>query len=222
MSKLLLSHAKLLTRLNKSIGLTRSRHLLALNASQNTSHAIRVQNELTKRDYTSLTASSDALHTHGRLFSRMQLKNSPFLSFQSSLHTSVIRLQNQNEPPDDFNSNSSSSGGSNNNNNDDPSDSDLPPMGSPPPVPTMNALAPIQIPDFYPKVPIVAVSRNPLFPRFVKMLEITNKDLMDLIRRKVHLNVPFICIVMRTDDKYAFLKSSKYYFQKLYYSLKGR
>jgi len=198
MSKLLLTHAKLLTRLNQSIGLTRSRHLLAFNSSQKTSQPIWVQNELTKRDYTSLTNTCDALHRHGRLFSHLQHKNSSFLTFQSSLHTSVMRLQNQNEPPDDFNSNSSSSGG---NNNDDPNDSDLPPMGSPPPIPTMNALAPIQIPDFYPKVPIVAVSRNPLFPRFVKMLEITNKDLMDLIRRKVHLNVPFIGIFMRKDDK---------------------
>ena len=39
----------------------------------------------------------------------------------------------------------------------------------------MNALAPIQVPDVFPKVPLVAVSRNPLFPRFIKMVEVSRK-----------------------------------------------
>jgi hypothetical protein len=79
----------------------------------------------------------------------------------SYLHTSLKVLQNDNN--------------NNNNNNDDNINNDdlvLPPMGSPPLMPTMNALAPIQIPDFFPKVPLIAVSRNPLFPRFIKMIEV--------------------------------------------------
>lgn len=67
----------------------------------------------------------------------------------------------------------------NNNNNDDnnnninDTDTDLPPLGSPPLMPTMNALAPIQIPENFPKIPLLAISRNPLFPRFIKMVEVS-------------------------------------------------
>lgn len=68
-------------------------------------------------------------------------------------------------------------------------------------VPSMNPLAPITVPDFFPKVPCVAIARNPLFPRFVKMIEVNDKALMDLIRRKVHLNIPFIGIFMRKDSE---------------------
>ena len=42
----------------------------------------------------------------------------------------------------------------------------------PPVLPIMSALAPIQVPDFFPKIPIIAVSRNPLFPRFIRMIEV--------------------------------------------------
>lgn len=40
------------------------------------------------------------------------------------------------------------------------------------PIPTLTALAPLQIPDFLPRLPVVAISRNPLFPNFIKMLEV--------------------------------------------------
>ncbi|RNA10263.1 lon protease mitochondrial isoform X2 [Brachionus plicatilis] len=69
------------------------------------------------------------------------------------------------------------------------------------PIPSLVALAPLQVPEFLPKVPLVAVARNPLFPNFIKMLEISDKSLMDLIRRKVHLNQPYIGLFMRKEDK---------------------
>ena len=34
------------------------------------------------------------------------------------------------------------------------------------------ALAPVAIPDVFPEVPVLPVSRNPIFPKFVKMLEV--------------------------------------------------
>lgn len=37
----------------------------------------------------------------------------------------------------------------------------------------LGALAPITIPDVLPEIPVLAVSRNPLFPRFVKMVEVS-------------------------------------------------
>ena len=41
------------------------------------------------------------------------------------------------------------------------------------PVARHHALAPVNIPDNFPEVPILPISRNPLFPRFVKMLEVS-------------------------------------------------
>ncbi|CAF0941961.1 unnamed protein product [Rotaria sp. Silwood1] len=68
-----------------------------------------------------------------------------------------------------------------------------------------NPLMPVEVPEHYPIVPLIPVSRHPLFPKFIKMLEITNKDLMDLIRRKVKLNQPYAGIFLRketlTDSK---------------------
>ena len=34
-----------------------------------------------------------------------------------------------------------------------------------------SALAPLSIPDNFPEVPVLAITRNPIFPKFVKMLE---------------------------------------------------
>ncbi len=41
------------------------------------------------------------------------------------------------------------------------------------PVARHHAIAPVNIPDNFPEVPILPISRNPLFPRFVKMLEVS-------------------------------------------------
>ena len=38
-----------------------------------------------------------------------------------------------------------------------------------------HAITPITVPEFFPDVPVLALSRNPLFPRFVKMLEASHK-----------------------------------------------
>lgn len=35
-----------------------------------------------------------------------------------------------------------------------------------------HAIAPVSIPDIFPEVPVLPVSRNPLFPKFVKLLEV--------------------------------------------------
>lgn len=34
------------------------------------------------------------------------------------------------------------------------------------------ALAPVMVPEVFPRVPLLCVHRNPVFPRFVKMLEV--------------------------------------------------
>ena len=35
-----------------------------------------------------------------------------------------------------------------------------------------NALAPVTVPKWLPEVPVLAMNRNPVFPRFVKMIEV--------------------------------------------------
>ena len=62
-----------------------------------------------------------------------------------------------------------------------------------------NPLMPVEVPENYPIVPLIPVSRHPLFPKFIKMLEITNKDLVELIRRKVKLNQPYAGIFLRKE-----------------------
>ena len=63
-----------------------------------------------------------------------------------------------------------------------------------------NPLMSMEVPENYPIVPLsTRFSRHPLFPKFIKMLEITNKDLVELIRRKVKLNQPYAGIFLRKE-----------------------
>jgi Lon-like ATP-dependent protease len=41
------------------------------------------------------------------------------------------------------------------------------------PIPRHHAIAPVSIPEVFPEVPVLPISRNPVFPRFVKMLEVS-------------------------------------------------
>jgi ATP-dependent Lon protease len=59
---------------------------------------------------------------------------------------------------------------------------------------------PVEVPENFPIVPLIPVPRHPLFPKFIKMLEVTDKDLIELIRRKVKLNQPYAGIFLRTDS----------------------
>ena len=40
------------------------------------------------------------------------------------------------------------------------------------PIVKQYALAPMSVPDRFPEVPVLPISRHPIFPRFVKMLEV--------------------------------------------------
>ncbi|XP_046838988.1 lon protease homolog, mitochondrial-like [Xenia sp. Carnegie-2017] len=66
--------------------------------------------------------------------------------------------------------------------------------------PEYGALAPVMVPEVYPRVPLLCVHRNPVFPRFVKMLEISDKTIMDLIRRKCKMNQPYVGTFLKKDD----------------------
>ena len=47
-----------------------------------------------------------------------------------------------------------------------------PPEGEEFPATSSLALTPLTVPDHFPNVPVVAVKRNPVFPRFIKMIEV--------------------------------------------------
>lgn len=61
-------------------------------------------------------------------------------------------------------------------------------------------LSPIQVPERWPIVPVLAVSRNPVFPNFVKLLEISNPSLLELVRRKVKLSQPYAGVFLKRDE----------------------
>ncbi|XP_038632439.1 lon protease homolog, mitochondrial [Scyliorhinus canicula] len=66
--------------------------------------------------------------------------------------------------------------------------------------PAMTALSPMIVPDVFPNVPLIAVTRNPVFPRFIKIVEVKNKKLMELLRRKVRLAQPYAGVFLKKDD----------------------
>ncbi|XP_066551280.1 lon protease homolog, mitochondrial [Amia ocellicauda] len=66
--------------------------------------------------------------------------------------------------------------------------------------PQMTALTPMMVPEVFPNVPLIAVSRNPVFPRFIKIIEVKNKQLVDLLRRKVRLAQPYAGVFLKKDD----------------------
>ncbi|XP_051174858.1 lon protease homolog, mitochondrial isoform X2 [Leptopilina boulardi] len=61
--------------------------------------------------------------------------------------------------------------------------------------------ATVVVPEIWPHVPVIAINRHPVFPRFVKLIEITNPILIDLIRRKVKLNQPYIGIFLKKNEE---------------------
>lgn len=66
--------------------------------------------------------------------------------------------------------------------------------------PQMSALTPMLVPEVFPNVPLFAVNRNPVFPRFIKIIEVKNKQLMELLRRKVRLAQPYAGVFLKRDD----------------------
>ena len=56
------------------------------------------------------------------------------------------------------------------------------------------------IPEEWPILPIVAVNRHPVFPKFIKIVEINDQKLIDIIRRKVKLNQPYAGIFVKKSD----------------------
>lgn len=56
------------------------------------------------------------------------------------------------------------------------------------------------VPDVFPHLPLIAITRNPVFPRFIKIVEVKNKKLVELLRRKVRLAQPYVGVFLKKDD----------------------
>ncbi|XP_017151580.1 lon protease homolog, mitochondrial-like [Drosophila miranda] len=63
-----------------------------------------------------------------------------------------------------------------------------------------NLPATVTVPDVWPHVPLLAMRKNPLFPRFMKIVEVSNSIVMDLLRRKVSLNQPYVGVFLKKVD----------------------
>ncbi|XP_059621987.1 lon protease homolog, mitochondrial isoform X2 [Phlebotomus argentipes] len=81
------------------------------------------------------------------------------------------------------------------------SDSDEPPEEAPEDILSTHLPATVAIPEVWPHLPVIATRRNPVFPRFMKIIEVTNPLLIDLIRRKVKLNQPYAGVFLKRDDE---------------------
>lgn len=58
----------------------------------------------------------------------------------------------------------------------------------------------MNVPEKWPILPVIAVSRNPVFPKFIKLLEISEPSLMELIRRKIRLSQPYAGVFLKRID----------------------
>ena len=60
------------------------------------------------------------------------------------------------------------------------------------------------MPEKWPILPVIAVSRNPVFPKFIKLLEINQPNLMGLMRKKIRLSQPYAGVFLKknkTDEE---------------------
>ncbi|XP_053209491.1 lon protease homolog, mitochondrial-like [Panonychus citri] len=76
--------------------------------------------------------------------------------------------------------------------------SDEPDLVIPETVP--NTLATMVVPDYWPYVPLIAIQGTPVFPKFLKIIDVTDPMLTALIKRKVRLNQPYAGIFLRKDE----------------------
>lgn len=67
-------------------------------------------------------------------------------------------------------------------------------------MPSVNALSAITVPEVWPVVPVIAVNRNPVFPQFIKVLEISNPELIEIIRKNVRLNQPYAGVFLKREE----------------------
>lgn len=132
-------------------------------------------------------SNKSLFHNSARLLQkeRTHLLSSSFSGITSYNYSQPLSASSSRPSAACFSSDSSSSGGSDSDGKDDaakPEDEvekqDQPDAAyhnqSPVNFP-MSALTTMSVPEFFPNVPVIAISRNPVFPRFVKMIEVKSR-----------------------------------------------
>ncbi|KAI6653314.1 Lon protease-like protein, mitochondrial-like [Oopsacas minuta] len=82
---------------------------------------------------------------------------------------------------------------------DDQSKEDIVVVESKPLVGSGESLQPIKIPDVFPEVPIIILDRNPVFPKFIRMVEISEPNLVKILRAKLRIRQPYAGAFLRKD-----------------------
>ncbi|XP_039291445.1 lon protease homolog, mitochondrial isoform X2 [Nilaparvata lugens] len=61
--------------------------------------------------------------------------------------------------------------------------------------------ATVMVPEVWPKVPIIALNGNPVFPRFTKVIEVSDPQLIETLRRKIRLNQPYCGLFLKKNEE---------------------
>lgn len=69
------------------------------------------------------------------------------------------------------------------------------------PAPSTILPAAVTVPDVWPQLPVIAIARSPVFPRFIKIIEVVEPRLVELIRKKVRLGQPYVGVFLKKDQK---------------------
>ncbi|KAL6730952.1 hypothetical protein Aduo_001869 [Ancylostoma duodenale] len=66
----------------------------------------------------------------------------------------------------------------------------------------ISGMSTINIPDVFPIVPLLAINRYPLFPGFIKKVDIVKDDaLKQVIRNRIALKQPYVGVFVKQDDE---------------------
>ena len=142
----------------------RNRSIVTFNSESRIVRSLRLPHLLrhTSRSYVNRNGYLSYLKNNTNYTPIQQLPNlsSPFVTFQNRLFSSQ-----SNDGSDDANNPSAGSTSSLG----DPGEQD----GTGPVIHSLPAT--MTVPETWPSVPIIAINRNPVFPRFIKIIEVTTK-----------------------------------------------
>ncbi|XP_053213531.1 lon protease homolog, mitochondrial-like [Panonychus citri] len=63
-----------------------------------------------------------------------------------------------------------------------------------------STLATMTVPEYWPNIPVIAITGRPVFPKFLKVIDISNPSLISLIKRKVRLNQPYAGLFLKKNE----------------------
>jgi hypothetical protein len=151
------------------------------------------KNVVVQRSLATSAAAAPSFRS-GNGFRRLTI--APLLS-ESKLFTAKVVPASAN-----FQKHFSSNSSNNNDNNNDNPDNNMRNISEIVESELGGAPSPQTIPEVFPDVPLIAVNRYPLFPGFIKKVDIVNdKKLQEIIRRRVAMRQPYVGVFVKKDDE---------------------